>query len=676
MDFLLYPGVLVRNAILFLASALKNPAAPGWITILLIATLGVCFFRWRKLLTKRKNALTTIINAISNNNDSISHQLLTLDNQFSQESDSDAQRSVNQAWFEYRETMLTYGEGEAIQVRNTVRPQQFFNLEDLHFGAGGWKIVPGMFVSVGLFLTFLGLISALNSMTTSLDSGGSAALEGLLTIASAKFIMSLMGLFCSIIFTIVQRRDLSAIETQIHRLNSLIEKRLSYISLEDIAQQQLQATIESREHFRLMGMEMVAELGRPLREELPKAISDSISQAITPVIEQVSRLGNDGVGEMVESLSARFSEDVGQALTQASDRISLAGDQIRMLAERMDQSSGRMGDEMEQAISRLGQAVDSLKEGMASSTSQAQQVLTQGTESLLSTMNTTLQGIKDNTSEGATAMREAADGMKQAAMGIREELETAAKQGAQAAHSQLKATTAESEQAINTSTQQIIHAFGQAATSINQTTEQVSQKASEQLLMPLNDIAHKLTDVAQLVTESSTQLRRTSEGIKEGAQATEQASGAFRQSSQSLVNAADPVRAMIERIENTTRQLRDSTEHQLNAIAHSAKANAESSATTLKAAQETLGGQHKAIESTLLSLQSVINSLKGQGQRLEDIDITLGKAFEGYQQQVQLSVDTLSTHVKAMQAGLAPALDTMREVVEQAEEFMPKQRRN
>ncbi|MBS0907935.1 hypothetical protein [Tatumella sp. JGM118] len=676
MDFLLYPGVVVRNAILWLASLLINPAAPGWVTITLVVTLVICLIRWRNIMNKRKKALDAVITAIDSRTDNISDQLLALDNQFNQESSSAQQTSIRQAWFEYRETMLSVGNGENLQIHNTVRPQQFFNLEDLHFGAGGWKVVPGMFVSVGLFLTFLGLISALNSMSTSLGNGGSAALEGLLTIASAKFIMSLMGLFCSIIFTIVQRRDLSAVDVRVFRLNSLLEKRLSYISLEYIAQQQLEATIESREHFRLLGMEMVAELGRPLREDLPKVISESISQAITPVIEQVSRLGNDGVGEMVESLSTRFSNDVGQALTQASDRISLAGDQIRMLAERMDQSSGRMGDEMEQVISRLGQAVESLTEGMASSAGQARELLTQGTESLLSTMNITLQGIKDNTSDGANAMREAAEGMKMAAVGIREELETAARQGSEAARLQFKTTTTESQQAISLSTRDIIQSIDQAANSIHQTTHQVSQKASEQLLIPLDEIAHKLKDVVKLVSESGTQLRRSSEGIKEGAQATEQASRAFQESSQSLVTAADPVRAMVERIENMTRQLRDSTENQLSTIAYSAKANAESSAVALKSAQETLGGQHKAIESTLLSLQSVINSLKGQGQRLEDIDITLGKAFESYQQQVQLSVDTLSAHVKNMQDGLTPALDTMREVVEQAEEFMPKQRRN
>lgn len=144
-----------------------------------------------------------------------------------------------EAWKEYRETHIVDDQDGKLVVRNAVRPSQFFNLDDLHFTQGFWRIVPGLFVTIGLSLTFLGLISALNSMSTSLDDGGSAALEGLLTIASAKFIMSLTGLCCSIVFTIGLRSGTSQLEKTVHSLNSLIEKRLTFISLEDLSIRQL-----------------------------------------------------------------------------------------------------------------------------------------------------------------------------------------------------------------------------------------------------------------------------------------------------------------------------------------------------------------------------------------------------------------------------------------------------
>ncbi|WP_145523478.1 hypothetical protein [Yersinia rohdei] len=676
MDILLAPGVLVRNGILHIASILKNDAAPGYVTILLVAALCIIVVRWRKLVKRRLTALGSINAIIAKTpEDEFSSHVTNVDASIAALNVTEEQQNVAEAWKEYRETHIVDDQDGKLVVRNAVRPSQFFNLDDLHFTQGFWRIVPGLFVTIGLSLTFLGLISALNSMSTSLDDGGSAALEGLLTIASAKFIMSLTGLFCSIVFTIGLRSGTSQLEKTVHSLNSLIEKRLTFISLEDLSIRQLKATIESREHFRKLGLEMVAEIGRPLREDLPRAISESISSAITPVIEQVSRLGNDGVGEMVQSLSSRFSEDVGRALTQASERISLAGDQIKLLAERMDQSSGKMGNEMESAIGRLGLAVETLREGMSQTAETATSAFNQGAENLLATMNSTLQGIKDNTGDGARAMGEAAADMKAAALGIRTEMETAAKQGAEAAQARMSESASQASDAIGQAATNILSAFDNTAGEITKATETMTQNASSQLLSPLSTIAEKLEGVMGMLDETSTALRRASDGIKEGAIASENASGSFRSSAQSLTDAANPIRSVMERIEISTRQLRESSENSLSAIANAAKTNAEQSAMTLSAAQETLGGQQRAVESTLTNLQSLITALRGQGERLDSIDEKLGKAFDSYQEQVATSVETLFDHVKTMQSALMPALDTMQGIVHQAENFAPKQGR-
>lgn len=60
MDILLAPGVLVRNGILHIASILKNDAAPGYVTILLVAALCIIVVRWRKLVKRRLTALGSI----------------------------------------------------------------------------------------------------------------------------------------------------------------------------------------------------------------------------------------------------------------------------------------------------------------------------------------------------------------------------------------------------------------------------------------------------------------------------------------------------------------------------------------------------------------------------------------------------------------------------------------
>ena len=74
-----------------------------------------------------------------------------------------------------------------------------------------WRQLPALFVSIGLLLTFLGLVAALEQTAQLLGSDSTDAtatvrgLTTLLNIASAKFIMSLAGLACSIVFTVVLR---------------------------------------------------------------------------------------------------------------------------------------------------------------------------------------------------------------------------------------------------------------------------------------------------------------------------------------------------------------------------------------------------------------------------------------------------------------------------------------
>jgi hypothetical protein len=129
------------------------------------------------------------------------------------------------------------------------------------------------FVSIGLLLTFLGLIAALTAIGG--DEINDDSLRGLLNAASAKFIMSLTGLACSIFLTFLFRLRADAVDRQVRRLGHALEKRLRFQSLEEIAANQLHVMRQQDDALRRLATEMVAELARPLREELPAAIGTS-----------------------------------------------------------------------------------------------------------------------------------------------------------------------------------------------------------------------------------------------------------------------------------------------------------------------------------------------------------------------------------------------------------------
>lgn len=170
-------------------------------------------------------------------------------------------------------------------------------------------------------------------------------------------------------------------------------------------------------------------------------------------------------------------------------------------------------------------------------------------------------------------------------------------------------------------------------------------------------------------------MRRFSDGLRAGAEATEQAAGQFRGASQAFVEAATPLRASTQSIEEAIRQLSESTRDVSETVSRSAIATAASAESALANAQQILGGEAKAIEASLAGIATMLEKLRGQGDRLDDIDEKLGKAFEAYTTHVASAVEGMFGHVRNLQDQLNPALDTLSSIVEQAEQFAPESRR-
>ncbi len=672
MDVIVAIGSFFQQQVLYVAGLLKNPASPGLVSLGLLILLVVAMLRFWRQSTAQRKAIKWLTDLVAKTDGEFSKEIDALTATVNAEASTQQRQAVASAWLKYRETLVAHEENGEIIQRNSVRPAQFLSAEDLGFSAGFWRIVPGLFVSIGLFLTFLGLVSALNSMAG--DSINSATMVALLSIASAKFIMSLTGLLCSIIFTVFLRRRLGWLEEAAYRLCSTIESRLTFISLEGLAAEQLLAIREQREHFRLIGMELVAELGRPLREELPIAISNSIAGAIAPLIDRVQQTGVENINGMVKDLSTQFSEEVGTALVSASSRLAEAGVKIGELSDRMDQSSGRMGSEMESAIVRLSQTVDDLRGTMKLAAEDTGGAFTQGAEHLLAAMNQTLEGIRENTGEGARAISEAAKVMVEAAGSVRQEMTAAADEASKLAKQGIEHAAATASTAIDIAGQGVMKALEVTANEVTQAASGVSDKVNQDVLSPLSQMAEQLNAAVLTLKSGTADLRQMSDGVRAGADASMKAASSFRAASEDLVSAVTPIRATSDKIESSIRQLSDSTKSTAQTVTRAAELTAQSASNALASAQEILGQEARSIEGALALVNQVLSRLEGQGDRLDDMDEKLGQAFETYTTQVANAVSGMRSHVAELQNRLNPALDTMREIVERAEEFVPQSR--
>lgn len=446
-EFTFTIGVEIKNRIIALAELLtKSESSPGLIAAALILTscvLGV----WYWIRTHHQMKAVQYFDSSVRKYDSIETFADGYD-EFRHRIKEDyrqpgPQEALWEAWDEFSETVVPDDIDGPVRLRNSIRPASFLNVEDLGFGPAVFRIVPNTLVSVGLFLTFLGLVAALHQFSQSMsDAAGEmdSAMQDFMQIASAKFVMSLVGLFCSIIFTYLLRARQNKLDRLLHRLCTGIERRLVFVSLEDIGFRQLKAAEEQKSHLQEIGTNMVAQLREPL-DALPGAITTAISSEMRPIFDKVGSLGSSNMEGLVGDLSQQLSHSVGNALTRASESLGEATDRIGMMVDRMSDTNSQAGDGLRDALDQMARAMSEMRSEVASSGQTATAAMNEGADRLLSVMNDTLSSIKDNTGQGAEAMRTAAEDMRRAAEGFRDTLETASHESANAAKQRMAEST-------------------------------------------------------------------------------------------------------------------------------------------------------------------------------------------------------------------------------------------
>ena len=626
MDLLLGLGRGVVHVVLFVAGLVKSEASPGLVALALVVALVVLASIFSIKGARKIKAVKWILKEIRQNSkgQKFGSDITEITRAIRDSANDEPKKHLESAWLNYRGTFIIEDKKDSnnpqdIIVHGVTRPSTFFNTEDLGFGLGGWRIVPGLFVSIGLFFTFLGLVAALSTMGQSSEIT-SSVMSQLLSIAAAKFIMSLTGLLCSIIFTIWMRRLYSRLEYLLHNLCGEIENRVSYINLEDIAIKQLNATIEQRDHFRKIGMDLVEKLEKPLTA-LPGEMEKSLNSAIEPVMEKVSQMGTQGVGDMVSGLSAQLTNSVTAALQEASVSIANAGDKLGQVADRLEQSSGNIGSNMEGIVASVVKGVDELKLALSSFKQQIQTV----------------------TADEATAAGERMQAVGHQVSGY-----------------------------IGDAGKVVADRVSSSSNEIAQTVGNLAEKAGKDLVAPLADVGTSLQSLIGQINNSTNNMALMSEGVKAGAEASSRAAVTFNGSVETLVEAVTPVRNIVDGMGTSIEKLNESTNHVATSVINSTKAAGQA----LEAAKTILSDEKNAINAALSGVSNMLERMKGQGDRLDTMDEKLGTAFEQYASQVEQAINTISEHVNQLQTRLQPALETMREVVEQAETFKPQQTRS
>ncbi len=166
------PGEATVHVITRLAGALVSEASPGWVSLGLLVGLIFALVRLSSVNRLHAAAFEFLQGSLAKagRDGAFAKTMDEVDAALKQAGQRDtARKAVATAWSKCRETHIIDETDGTPVIRNAVRPSVFFTLEDLGFGPGWLRILPNLFVAIGLFLTFLGLIAALSQVQEQLD---------------------------------------------------------------------------------------------------------------------------------------------------------------------------------------------------------------------------------------------------------------------------------------------------------------------------------------------------------------------------------------------------------------------------------------------------------------------------------------------------------------------------
>ena len=274
------------------------------------------------------------------------------------------------AWSEFSETLIRPKIDELGAVvrpcENTVRPHTYFNMRDMGIGPDFMKVFPSVFVGVGLSLTFLGLISALQEAVAAINSsaGNTASIQvaigNLLKISSAKFYASLFALFMSVLMTIVIRAMSWVLSHELGALNRSIEGGVRFLTQEQLAMRSNDLLGEQLVQLQTFNTDLAMKIG--------EQIESSLNETLRPVIDRIDTMGGDITEQNIESMR-KISDEVAKGIQGAT------GASMDRVANKLDGISEKLGGLSEALTTALSgfdeefsKMLGDLKEALAAST--------------------------------------------------------------------------------------------------------------------------------------------------------------------------------------------------------------------------------------------------------------------------------------------------------------------
>ncbi len=509
---------------------------------------------------------------------------------------------IKRAWIEYSETLVVPDdENPDAPVRNTVRPNFFFNPLDLGFEHGIWRHLPGIFVSFGLLLTFLGIIAAING----LNEFNNESMKAFLDAAKSKFIMSLSGLAASLIFTVLYRVMTASLDKRVAYLCDEIEFRVLFHTPEQIAAEQLVALREQSAQLKVLGNDLGAQIG--------DSISTSLTRELGPVLDKVSNSAGTEVSGMVGQIGDALNAKLNDSLDEMSQTLSTINLTLVNVTEQLTNSGSSIGDEMSKGIKNLNDLIEGASRQVEEDQVKASLAREQENKASQKAISSLLESIENNTRENNENMRHTAESISEAAKGLAGAINGASDEVSNQAGAAIEGIGANVKQKVEDTGADIAGKLADVSSDFLSNLEQFKAEFDTSLIEPVRTMSKHLQT-------SNVELEKYAVSVSQATTSQEKSSLSIINSSKSLETAANPIAESVERIEKTNEAIRGTL---------------EASLTAMKATHETVDQTMTAMQESLSNMRDIVSNAEGLDEKLGDAFHTISNGLNESQDQIR-----------------------------------------
>ena len=512
---------------------------------------------------------------------------------------------------------------------------------------------PGMLVGLGLLGTFLGLTIGINGFKADTQEQVMDSIHNLLPGMWMAFLTSVLGMLCSIAFTMRYKKVSNRFRKQLLQFNDTLDDAY-YI--DDISR--LSGVI--REQFDCRKEDgTCVPLGQAVREILTeneeqtkalKSFSSDLAVSLSGVLDDVlSRQMQDKIQPLLQSLVDHLDE-LGKKI-QAP-----ASDMVGAVVEDLKNSMMKVVDEFRQGLS--GQATTDLENlsKQLGETSQAMAALPKDMENISSTLQTVIQDVKavisdisnTNASDRNAAMEQMQEQIKFATSSIGDAVDA------------VRNVMTQMTQSSKTSADDIMKKMSEAMEGMTQRLEDATGHISDSLKSNIGQIvgemAAKQAEMIEGVKAAVDKIAGTGSSVNESVMKSidEAVSGmkdVMAQMTQSSQTSADDImkkmseamEGMTQRLEDATGHISDSLKSNIGQIVGEMAAKQAEMIEGVKAAVDKIAGTGSSVNESVM--KSIDEAIKGVKDVMGQVSESSLKASQDAINKMTEAADKLDQHL-------------------------------